>query len=396
MEDNREISSNEVYRALTNTILNDFNQYKNGRIEDAGLNEKMLVNVFSMIKILEQKDIINNEDTFDEYVPGYNLNNKPNGNNNAMNNGHKIDNSNNNTQYEESFMQKQYDIEPSFIDLDLDNDIPFTENESRIININHDNVQMSVMANSILGDAQFSFNNNNDMFSFASPFTIEQNNNKPILISKKTTIEEGINEKRVITNNKPVVAFLSRKIEGNISFNSDHISHQISSVSNALLSTLDISDVKLVNKSTNYFMHCLPFTKKALTTLNSHNNAIVLNDKIKEYYMINMNEDYLIYMNNLFNKMKEESKSIIPIWNDTKQFFFINAFKAFILSIGISYKNFYEDCLRHLIYQKENFTLEHFLNCFHQLLQYVQKNGIMKFKCMYCDIILLLLFLFIY
>lgn len=67
---------------------------------------------------------------------------------------------------------------------------------------------------------------------------------------------------------------------------------------------------------------------------------------------------------------------------------FINKFKSFVLEIGISDKKFYEQCIREIIYNKNNLKFLEFLLCFHKLIYLKFDQNFLKYKCKIDTIIL--------
>lgn len=62
---------------------------------------------------------------------------------------------------------------------------------------------------------------------------------------------------------------------------------------------------------------------------------------------------------------------------------FINKFKSFILEIGISDKRFYEQCIREIIYNKNNLKFLEFLLCFHKLIYFKFDQNFLKYKFLF-------------
>ena len=94
-----------------------------------------------------------------------------------------------------------------------------------------------------------------------------------------------------------------------------------------------------------------------------------------------MSYDYIKYMKKLFDKMKLKSNENNDETNvQTKTLNFINQFKYFILDIGISDKKFYEQCVREIIYNKNDLKFSEFLDCFKKLLNLKFDEIFLKYK----------------
>ena len=66
--------------------------------------------------------------------------------------------------------------------------------------------------------------------------------------------------------------------------------------------------------------------------------------------------------------------------NQIKTLNFVNQFKSFILDIGISDKKFYEQCIREIIYNKNDLEFGDFLECFKKLVNLRFDQIFLKYK----------------
>ena len=109
----------------------------------------------------------------------------------------------------------------------------------------------------------------------------------------------------------------------------------------------------------------------------------ILKPKVIKEVVNEMSYDYIRYMYNLFQKMKKKSNEDEIETNQTKSLNFINQFKSFILDIGISDKKFYEQCIREIIYNKNELEFGEFLECFKKLINLKFDQTFLKFKFLF-------------
>ena len=108
-----------------------------------------------------------------------------------------------------------------------------------------------------------------------------------------------------------------------------------------------------------------------------------LNPKQIKEVIYDMSYDYLRYMYHIFKKMKEKSDEVEDDSSQTKSLNFINQFKAFVLDIGISDKKFYEQCIREIIYNKNEMKFWEFLECFKKLINLKFDQTFLKYKFLF-------------
>ena len=82
-------------------------------------------------------------------------------------------------------------------------------------------------------------------------------------------------------------------------------------------------------------------------------------------------------MYSIYSKIKEACNKN----KECENLIFINKFKSFVLEIGISDKKFYEQCIREIIYNKNNLKFIEFLLCFHKLIYLKFDQNFLKYKC---------------
>ncbi len=104
-----------------------------------------------------------------------------------------------------------------------------------------------------------------------------------------------------------------------------------------------------------------------------------------------MNADYIRSMYSIYSQIKEACNKN----KECENLIFINKFKSFVLEIGISDKKFYEQCIREIIYNKNNLKFIEFLLCFHKLIYLKFDQNFLKYKCKYNFNIFYFLFSFI-
>jgi hypothetical protein len=109
----------------------------------------------------------------------------------------------------------------------------------------------------------------------------------------------------------------------------------------------------------------------------------ILKPKAIKEIVNDMSYDYIKSMYNLFKKMKQKSNENEIETNQSKSLNFINQFKSFILDIGISDKKFYEQCIREIIYNKNELEFSEFLECFKKLINLKFDQTFLKFKFLF-------------
>jgi hypothetical protein len=80
------------------------------------------------------------------------------------------------------------------------------------------------------------------------------------------------------------------------------------------------------------------------------------------------------------NKINKKDKKKIEKNDKNENLIFINVFKNFILELGVCDKKFYEQCVREIIYNKNNFQFIDFLECFKRLLNLKYEQNFLKYK----------------
>ena len=109
----------------------------------------------------------------------------------------------------------------------------------------------------------------------------------------------------------------------------------------------------------------------------------ILKPKVIKEVVNDMSYDYIKYMYSLFKKMKQKSNENEVETSQSKSLNFINQFKSFILDIGISDKKFYEQCIREIIYNKNELEFSEFLECFKKLINLKFDQTFLKFKFLF-------------
>ena len=109
----------------------------------------------------------------------------------------------------------------------------------------------------------------------------------------------------------------------------------------------------------------------------------ILKPKVIKEIVNDMSYEYIKYMYILFQKMKNKSNEEEIETSQSKSLNFINQFKSFILDIGISDKKFYEQCIREIIYNKNELEFGEFLECFKKLINLKFDQTFLKFKFLF-------------
>ena len=124
------------------------------------------------------------------------------------------------------------------------------------------------------------------------------------------------------------------------------------------------------------------FKKEELKLANKDFKDILKPKVIKEI-VNDMSYDYIKYMYNIFTKMKENSNENGNEPSKSKSFNFIYQFKSFVLYIGIADKEFYEQWIRGIIYNKNKIDFNEFLECFKKLMYSKLDYTFLKFKFLF-------------
>lgn len=109
----------------------------------------------------------------------------------------------------------------------------------------------------------------------------------------------------------------------------------------------------------------------------------ILKPKVIKETVNEMSYDYIKCMYSLFKKMKLNSIDDENETSQIKSLNFINQFKSFILDIGISDKKFYEQCIREIIYNKNELEFGEFLECFKKLINLKFDQTFLKYKFLF-------------
>jgi hypothetical protein len=124
-----------------------------------------------------------------------------------------------------------------------------------------------------------------------------------------------------------------------------------------------------------------PLVKQISKEINnelSDKNIIELIKQSKFKIVLNLvNADYIRSLYSIYTNIRDACK-LNP---ECENLIFINKFKSFVLEIGISDKKFYEQCIREIIYNKNNLKFFEFINCFHKLIYLKFEQNFWKYKC---------------
>ena len=171
------------------------------------------------------------------------------------------------------------------------------------------------------------------------------------------------------------------------------------SLFNKPLDDLDNSDnnlkKSLTKKKRDRVSNCLTFKESEKSSLNyvdskkeelnlaNKDFKDILKPKVIKEIVNDMSYDYIKYMYNVFTKMKEKSNENENEPNKSKSFNFIYQFKSFVLYIGITDKEFYEQWIRGIIYNKNKIDFNEFLECFKKLMNSKLDYTFLKFKFLF-------------
>lgn len=426
MEENKTtIGSNSIYRTITDAILDDISQYKSTQVND-GFNEKTFLNIFSLINLFEEKEHeekpkdLNCFFLLNSNGPSHKGINAPKDiNQNDINglddNTQCKERNDNENRDEDRRIDTIWGDDPSFSIRDKFSNNVF-DNDSKIIRPSDFNLsnQSNIFGDALkeIGNNEKGINPNSNINTNMNCKSIENENNdddddflifkkedliitKPISKKHKEGIATNNNISNTNDNKKPEVNHSlfsdsnnnSQSHSNTVNTNNNSDNKPSNFKSKSLIQSESITSfdpnikVKKAIKSPNSSHLLLP-TKDQLNQKVSHlNKTYPLSRKTISYYISNMSDSYLYYMNGLYTDIKQKAKHRIALSNDIDQLLFINLFKSFILKIGISEKNFYHDCVRNLVYQRDNFTLELFISCFNPIFGYKLKDGLVKYKC---------------
>jgi len=122
-------------------------------------------------------------------------------------------------------------------------------------------------------------------------------------------------------------------------------------------------------------------------TLDVEKNAIeikqiktIINNELNEKQIVQiskeMSPEYIIDLYKTYEKMKRFASKI----SECENIIFVNRFKQFLLDSGVSEKKLYEQCIRLIIYNKNNFTFIDFHQCFQKILNLKYEYNFIKYK----------------
>ena len=103
-----------------------------------------------------------------------------------------------------------------------------------------------------------------------------------------------------------------------------------------------------------------------------------LYQKQLDFYLSNIGKDYLNLMMEHYNNIQSQISELFDA--QMCKNLFIKLFKSFLLELGISHKQFYQEILRHIAFQREMISFGDFIQSFNPILELKLNAGVIKMR----------------
>ena len=103
-----------------------------------------------------------------------------------------------------------------------------------------------------------------------------------------------------------------------------------------------------------------------------------LYQKQLDFYLTNIGKDYLNLMMEHYNNIQSQISELFDA--QMCKNLFIKLFKSFLLEFGISHKQFYQEILRHIAFQREMISFGDFIQSFNPILELKLNAGVIKMR----------------
>ena len=103
-----------------------------------------------------------------------------------------------------------------------------------------------------------------------------------------------------------------------------------------------------------------------------------LYQKQLDFYLTNIGKDYLNLMMEHYNNIQSQISELFDA--QMCKNLFIKLFKSFLLELGISHKQFYQEILRHIAFQREIISFGDFIQSFNPILELKLNAGVIKMR----------------
>jgi hypothetical protein len=103
-----------------------------------------------------------------------------------------------------------------------------------------------------------------------------------------------------------------------------------------------------------------------------------LYQKQLDFYLTNIGKDYLNLMMEHYNNIQSQISDLFDA--QMCKNLFIKLFKSFLLELGISHKQFYQEILRHIAFQREMISFGDFIQSFNPILELKLNAGVIKMR----------------
>ena len=103
-----------------------------------------------------------------------------------------------------------------------------------------------------------------------------------------------------------------------------------------------------------------------------------LYQKQLDFYLTNIGKDYLNLMMEHYNNIQSQISELFDA--QMCKNLFIKLFKSFLLEFGISHKQFYQEILRHIAFQREMISFSDFIQSFNPILELKLNAGVIKMR----------------
>ena len=361
MKDNTNYTANDAVDIdITGNILVNITQFKNDEVNKEELNKNIL---FTLLLFKQQQHACFN----DFYLPISQVSYSQESNFYSSNSVNRAkccqsgsnNHANNNTKYNNTFSNDDANLD--LIDITINSDT-FISNNNSYTSSDYKNNTTSY-SNSINNNTLGVYSNNEHIISFFQ---------NPLNISPS---EEDMNINAITSNTNTNTQSLSLNLM-------------------SLLNTYDIYDnVPLLWSSPSSANGACargaaqPGEEPAAESLNITVNkqklskvgkSYYLYQKQLDFYLSNIGKDYLNLMMEHYNNIQSQISELFDA--QMCKNLFIKLFKSFLLELGISHKQFYQEILRHIAFQREMISFADFIQSFNPILELKLNAGVIKMR----------------
>lgn len=359
---------------ITGNILGNITQFKNEEVNKEELN----MNILFTLLLLKQEQ----HETFNDfYLPisqvsysqesNFYISNSVNRGNNSSGGG------NSNSRYNNTFNND--DVNLDLIDITINSDSGYNNSYTSSDYKNNTTSYSNSIHNNTTGGI---CGNSEHIISFyQNPLNISPSYDD---ICIPTTTSDGNGDN---TNNSCSKGDITNNTATNTNTNN---TQSLSSNLISLLNTCDIIDnTPIISPNGVYPKGATstseePQQPESLNiTINKQKLAKVgksyyLYQKQLDFYLTNIGKDYLNLMMEHYNNIQSQISELFDA--QMCKNLFIKLFKSFLLEFGISHKQFYQEILRHIAFQREMISFSDFIQSFNPILELKLNAGVIKMR----------------